>query len=277
MLAAPMTLRDRLLRVVHALGRVLARHRRNPLVSLFGRGCKVAWLAYENSNYDFRTNGESRVLARLRGQPFTTLLDVGANVGDWARDAAGVFPEARIHCFEVIPATFARLRENTRDNPNVRIHDFGLSDRAQELEFKHYPGAPGLTSMFDFPHTAEAERVRGRVEAGDAFLLDQGIAAVDFLKIDVEGAELLVLEGLRGSLARGAIQVVQFEYGLMNVLTRHLLRDFYALLGGCGYRIGKVYPTYVDFRDYRLADEDFLGPNYLAVRAERGDLVRLLG
>ena len=277
MLAAPMSLRDRLLRAIHALGRVLARHRRNPLVSLLGRGCKVAWLAYENSNYDFRTNGESRVLERLRGQPFTTLLDVGANVGDWARDAARAFPKARIDCFEVIPATFSRLRENTRANPNLRIHDFGLSDRAQELEFKHYPGAPGLTSMFDFPHAAEAVRVSGRVLSGDEFLRSEGIAAVDFLKIDVEGAELLVLEGLRGSLGSGAIQVVQFEYGLMNVLTRHLLRDFYALLGARGYRIGKVYPTYVDFREYRLAHEDFLGPNYLAVRTERDDLVRLLG
>ncbi len=277
MLGRPMSLRDRWLRAVHALGRVLARHRRNPLVSLVGRGCKVAWLAYENSNYDFRTNGESRILARLRGQPFATLLDVGANVGDWALDAANAFPGAHIHCFEVIPTTFARLRENTRGCPHVALHDFGLSDREQELEFKHYPGAPGLSSMFDFPHTAEAVRVRGRVRAGDDFLRGEGIASVDFLKIDVEGAELLVLEGLRESLAGGAIQVVQFEYGLVNILTRHLLRDFYALLGARGFRIGKVYPTYVDFRDYRLAHEDFLGPNYLAVRAGRSDLLRLLG
>lgn len=276
MLAAPMALRDRLLRAIHALGRVLARHRRNPLVSLFGRGCKVAWLAYENSNYDFRTNGERRVLERLRGQPFTTLFDVGANVGDWAREASRAFPAARIHCFEAIPETCARLRENARGHPNIEVHEFGLADRECELEFKHYPGAPGLTSIFDFPHAAEAVRVRGRVRAGDEFLRSAGLRSVDFLKIDVEGAELLVLQGLHESLARGAIQVVQFEYGLMNILTRNLLRDFYELLGAHGYRIGKVYPSYVEFRDYRLAHEDFLGPNYLAVRAERTDLQRLL-
>jgi hypothetical protein len=39
--------------------------------------------------------------------------------------------------------------------------------------------------------------------------------------------------------------------------------------------VGKVYPTYVDFRSYRLTDEDFRGPNYLAVRRERNDLIGL--
>jgi hypothetical protein len=39
-------------------------------------------------------------------------------------------------------------------------------------------------------------------------------------------------------------------------------------------RIGKVYPTYVEFREYDVGHEDFLGPNYLAVHASMTSLLR---
>ena len=98
---------------------------------------------------------------------------------------------------------------------------------------------------------------------------------MDFLKLDVEGAEHLVLQGLDESLQNGRIRFVQFEYGRVNILTHFLLRDFYQLFRGYGYAVGKIYPDYVEFRDYDLRDEDFLGPNYLACRVEDEALVHL--
>jgi hypothetical protein len=111
---------------------------------------------------------------------------------------------------------------------------------------------------------------------GDEFLEREGIGEVDFLKLDVEGAEHLVLQGLERHLRQQRVRFVQFEYGRVNILTHFLLRDFYQLFGAYGYVVGKIYPDYVDFREYDLSDEDFLGPNYLACRA--GDeAVRRLG
>jgi hypothetical protein len=69
---------------------------------------------------------------------------------------------------------------------------------------------------------------------------------------------------------------VQFEYGYVNVLTKHLLRDFHQLLEAAGLVVGKIYPNHVDFRTYRLPDEDFLGPNYLAVRRSQERLIAAL-
>ncbi len=60
---------------------------------------------------------------------------------------------------------------------------------------------------------------------GDEFLAREGIGRVDFLKLDVEGAEHLVLQGLNEYLQKGRIRLVQFEYGLVNILTHFLLRD----------------------------------------------------
>jgi Methyltransferase FkbM domain len=113
-------------------------------------------------------------------------------------------------------------------------------------------------------------------DGGDEFLAREGISQVDFLKLDVEGAEHLVLEGLEGYLREQRIRLVQFEYGRVNILTHFLLRDFYQLFAKYGYAVGKVFPDYVEFREYELKDEDFLGPNYLACRAD-DRLITVLG
>jgi hypothetical protein len=115
------------------------------------------------------------------------------------------------------------------------------------------------------------------VMRGDEFFAQEGIAEVDFLKLDVEGAEHLVLQGLGDRLREQRVRFVQFEYGRVNILTHFLLRDFYELFATYGYVVGKIYPDYVDFRDYDLSDEDFLGPNYLACRVGDGALERLGG
>jgi hypothetical protein len=95
------------------------------------------------------------------------------------------------------------------------------------------------------------------------------------LKLDVEGAEHLVLQGLDEALSERRIRFVQFEYGRVNILTRFLLRDFYTLFATHGYVVGKIFPDHVDIRDYDLNDEDFLGPNYLACRGDDPILRRL--
>jgi hypothetical protein len=91
----------------------------------------------------------------------------------------------------------------------------------------------------------------------------------------VEGAEHLVLEGLADLLREQRARFVPFEYGRVNILTHFLLRDFYEPFGSHGYLVGKIYPDYVDFREYELSDEDFLGPNYLATAAASGSQVSL--
>ena len=115
------------------------------------------------------------------------------------------------------------------------------------------------------------------VTSGDAFCAARGIAAVDFLKVDVEGAEHLVFEGFAGALQERRIRFIQFEYGRVNILTGFLLKNFYELFARHGYVVGKIYPDYVDVREYDLGDEDFLGPNYLACRHDEPLLPRLRG
>ena len=107
-------------------------------------------------------------------------------------------------------------------------------------------------------------------------MAEMGIGHIDLLKVDAEGADLAVLRGFLTMLRRRAIDVVQFEYGYACVIARALLLDFYELLEGCGYLVGRLSPRGIDFAPYRLESENFFGPNFVAARADRPDILTLL-
>lgn len=243
----------------------------------------LSWLhqGAENRDYDMDSNGESRVLECLsRSHPAKLIFDVGANTGDWSQRAAKAMPGATIHAFEVVPSTFALLKEKVQALPQVRPVNMGLSDHEGVLDIHHDPAYPELaTSVTGFSenfHHYQPQVASLPVVMGSQYCQEQGIEHIDLLKIDVEGHEPQVLKGFESMLQAGAIDVIQFEYGYVNIDTRYLLKDYYDYLGGLGMRIGKIFPNYVEFRNYRHRHEDFYGPNFLAVRSSQETLIRAL-
>lgn len=87
---------------------------------------------------------------------------------------------------------------------------------------------------------------------------------------------MAVLQGFGGALQRHAIRAIQFEYGYAAVYSHALLADFYRLLEPLGYVIGRLGRDGVAFAPYRLEDENFFGPNFVAVQAREAQLVRRL-
>jgi FkbM family methyltransferase len=253
-------------------GRFLAQHHNSRLAAFVDRACVELHRQYENYNYDIDTNGERRVMSLLQKclHP-SVVFDVGANVGDWAFFASQIFRDATIHCFEAIPDTAVALQARFRKEDRVIVNAFGLSDKEERAKFNYYPGASALSSRF-FYWERNADTVFVDLVPGDEYIKLSGLSHVDYLKLDVEGSEELVLSGLARSLSSRRISVIQFEYGQMNIISRFLLRDAYHLLLDLGYTIGKIYPNTVTFRDYSFGDEDFIGPNYLAVKHELIDL-----
>lgn len=265
-----------------ALGRFVGRNRRNRVVRKLAFWGRALYRSYENVSYDFHRNGEQRVLDVLSGDPTVkTLLDVGANAGEWSAMAAQRLPGAQIHAFEIVPSTAAIFEANNRHLANVRLNALGLSDREGEDQVFFAEGQSTIaTCVPDFAddfHHIETKAISVRTATGDGYCAAYGIERVDFLKVDVEGYEDKVLRGFSGLLKARAIRAIQFEYGYVNIASRFLLKDFYDLLTQHGFVVGKIYPTYVDFRPYRHSHEDFLGPNFLAVLATERELLQKLG
>ena len=249
--------------------------RRNVFFRTIAKLAKQYLKWFGNASYKPHKNGERWVLAQLREERIRSVLDVGANVGDWSMLAAELLPDATVWALEIMPATFARLRERVGDHARIRCFNLGLADRDGALRMHFDPAACTHATFTEYPQSGTEQVIDCAVRMGDGFVCEQGIDRVDLLKMDVEGAEHLVLAGLAESLSARRVRFVQFEYGRVNILTKFLLHDFYELFRRHGYVVGKIFPDFVDFRAYDLGDEDFIGPNYLACPADDPALPRL--
>ena len=204
---------------------------------------------------------------------FKTAFDVGANFGGWTEACLRAWPECSVHAFELAPRTVHALRARL-DPARVRVNEIGLSDRCGIVQMYYYPDHPELTS--ELPrHELYAQTFTAHLVNGDEYATGHGLETIDFLKIDVEGAEFRVLEGMRERLKKRAIHTIQFDYGDFSTETRFMLHDCYRLLGA-DYWIGKISPDGVTFRDYHPSFEDFRSAHYCCVSKDRADLRDLL-
>jgi FkbM family methyltransferase len=141
-------------------------------------------------------------------EPLRTIFDVGGNFGQSALRFSRAFPDARIFTFEPVPESFFKLEANIAGRRSITAfrHGFGDVAGAFQIQLQPNPGANTLNG----PRSSMGS-VEIRLETLDSFVVEHGIAQIDFLKIDVEGYEMEVLEGAAATLARGAVRYVYAE------------------------------------------------------------------
>jgi len=234
--------------------------------------------AYKNVCYDFTMNGEYWLLDQLKQLPIGVIFDVGANHGEWSAAASARFPNALIHAFEIVPTTYKYLDDTARRMPNIHPNLFGLADHDGFVEVSVGQKDDGVSSMLDLSgiHKGHRSVTQCAVRRADEYCWEQGIKQIDILKIDVEGVEHLVLDGFGDVWDQGNIGLVQFEYGMANIYSHHLLIDFWKDFEKRNYKIGKLMPDHIKFSNFSPEYEDFCGPNYVAVHKSRTDLVQAL-
>jgi FkbM family methyltransferase len=211
----------------------------------------------------------------LAARSGAVVFDVGANVGDYSLLVAGHLRSATIYAFEPSPRTYAELVTHVAPVPGIVALPLGLSDTDGTVEFFTYAvdgvedrylsaidlRRPTLVLPVELSGSEQVE-----VRTLDGFCEERGIEAIDFLKMDVEGHELSVLRGAQRMLGRGAISMIQFEFGPANIYSRTYLFDFWELLAA-QYDFFRIVPSgIVPIRSYGEHLEVFLTTNYLAVR-----------
>jgi len=160
-----------------------------------------------------------------------TILDCGANIGMSVLYFKHVYPEARIVAFEPDPSVARLLRRNVEANElkDVQIVEAALSD-SDEPQTLHADGK--YASMLD-AHASSDARVAGTAtDVRCVRLRDYLTEPVDFLKMNIEGAEWSVLRDTADRLETIRSMVIEYHHlpGLPRTL-HHIL----ALLDQLGF------------------------------------------
>lgn len=184
--------------------------------------------------------------AALRGGD--VFIDVGANVGIFTLVAARRVGDAGVvHSFEPVPANFSRLSENVALNgfTNVQLNEAAAGAEPGELLFgleTEMADESGAAMSGFYTAGASLRQVAAPVVRLDDYLAAQNDdRRVRLIKIDVEGYEPKVLEGLRQSLANKRVDIVMLEvsvYALAHQGARVI--DIVRPLQDAGYRLFRI-------------------------------------
>ena len=143
---------------------------------------------------DYETIDSAMIMKLV--SPNDCVVDIGANMGWYSINIAKTFPSCKVHAFEPIPKTFTYLEKNIKLNQteNIFPHNFGLSSERKDLTFYFYPEGSGNASSANLSDRKDAELLTCHVQKLDDFVIINKLH-VDFIKCDVEGAELFAFQG----------------------------------------------------------------------------------
>lgn len=206
---------------------------------------------------------------------FDCIFDVGANVGEWSIGASEEFKPNKMFAFEPIPRTYDLLVKNIV-NHNIKAKNIALSNINGQIEFYFSFERSYLSTSLSQSDDCKFLKTICPVQRGDDYCQYLNIENIDFLKIDTEGNDFKVLKGFEEKLKNGKIRLIQFEYGPFSIVSKDLLKDFYDFLNQYGYVIGKIYPGYIDLRNFHIHSENFILSNYIAFKSDDLEMKKLL-
>ena len=185
----------------------------NVLVALLQRGQKFhfpgratgGWWWIERFRFEILMRWlEYESVQRVRQviQPGMTVVDIGAHIGYYTRLLADlVGASGRVLAFEPNPENFAVLQKNMPSSryKNVELFNYAVGDKESVLPLYVSPGNSNHSLIQGYTEAQSVIEVR--VVQLDSFLKERGVEQVGFIKSDTEGAEPLVLAGMKNIAA----------------------------------------------------------------------------
>jgi len=191
---------------------------------------------------------EQKELVNNLGAP--VIFDVGACIGEVVSKYRKLFPRASIYPFEPFPDSFRIIQEKFKDCDLVKPRQIAFSERAGRASFFVNPDK-SCNSLFS-PESNKTKYVFG-IEGAittidvnlmtiDQFCKNESIPEINILKLDVEGAELMVLRGAIEMLSRHLIGIIYTEIMFVpHYKGGALFHDLCEFLADFGYTLFNFY------------------------------------
>jgi FkbM family methyltransferase len=147
-------------------------------------------------------------LLGLRNIPIRTVIDVGANTGQFARMIERVFPEAKIYSFEPLPEAYKELEKLSKiKDGKVEAFNLALGDSDGEIEMFYHTEHSPFSSILKttevceryYPFTKNKQTIKVKMTTMDKAIdeLDISLIPEVLIKLDVQGYENRVIKGGR--------------------------------------------------------------------------------
>lgn len=224
-------------------------------------------------------NGEyfllNTLVESLDGQK-AILVDVGAHMGKWSDFALQILRNRTIpfelHIFEPTSSSFKKLNAKFCQN-NIFLNQLAVSNSDQMVEIFIDGDDYGTNSLYKNELTNRGVELVAAVTLDSYFPFGQKI---DFLKIDTEGHDFLVIDGAANLFASGCIGVCQFEYNHRWTFSRIFLKDIFDWVKDKNYLVCKMNKNFISiYSEWHPEMERLFEANYLLVKSDHPILLQL--
>lgn len=180
----------------------------------------------------------------------SVIFDIGAHTGTITEKYKKLFPEATIYCFEPFPDSFKKLQQKASALDKVKPFQLALCDRIGKSKF-HINFYSSCNSLLPRPSKGKCyydekakniDTIEVDTTTIDDFCNEHSISNINILKLDVEGAELLVMKGALEKLNQKLIDLIYTEVMFVPHYENGVLfHDLCNFLSNLGYSLFDVY------------------------------------
>jgi FkbM family methyltransferase len=171
-----------------------------------------------------------------------TVLDIGANVGQFAGDVSRLMPQARLYSFEPLPDCYQELVRSGAGRAHFTAFNVALGEAPGEVVMhrNEYSPSSSILPMADlhknnFTFAVDSKPETIRVARLDDFASELELEQPLLIKVDVQGFEDKVIRG--GRAVFGMASVVICELSMQNLYEgQPLFHDVYQLLTGMNFQ-----------------------------------------
>lgn len=210
---------------------------------------------------------ELRIIKNLIS-PGATVFDVGANIGWYSINLSKGISDANVVAFEPVSSTYQQLLSNLDLNEikNVQAHNLGLSNEEGTKDMYVYKEGMGNASLRDLSGRDHVEKITARFSTMDQFV-NENKTYPDFIKCDVEGAELFVFQGGFETLKQHKPVVFTEMLRKWSAKFDYHPNDIISFFAGLDYLCYVINGDNIS--EVSLVDENTLETNYIFISKDR--------
>lgn len=189
-------------------------------------------------------NNPQVTLLGLSKLNIATVIDIGANVGQFAKKAELIFPNAVFYCVEPVPPVFEKLKAWASNEAKVKVNTFNvaLGDHEGEIEMLFHDDFSPSSSILHTTHTAESlypvmksqKRIPVRLTMLDRLLEQVDLKHDVLIKMDVQGFEDRVIRGADNILKQAKAVIVEISLDTLYE-SQATFKDIFNLMDARGF------------------------------------------